>query len=97
MGDNRPLNSLSIDVIATNNISSGAIFASTIYARTSVSTGTVYADYLRGDGSAMTNLSYNSFATPIPRTSYGAFSIPWNAMEDQGSITLRSGTITPCS
>jgi hypothetical protein len=54
----------------------------------------VYADYLRGDGSALSNLSYGGFATTIPRTSYGAFTIPWNAMEDEGSLSLRSGTWT---
>jgi hypothetical protein len=78
MGDNPTYNSIS-----TNQISTATITASTIYARTSVSTTNVYANYLRGDGSALSNLS---------RTSYGAFSIPWNAMEDEGSINLRSAT-----
>ena len=89
MGDNPTYNSIS-----TNKISTATITASTIYARTSVSTTTVYADYLKGDGSGLTNLSYGSFTTSIPRTSYGAFSIPWNAMEDEGSINLRSATWT---
>ena len=87
MGDNPTYNSIS-----TNMISTATITASTIYARTSVSTTTVYADYLRGDGSALSNLSYAGFATSIPRASYGAFTIPWNALEDEGSINLRSAT-----
>ena len=85
MGDNPTYNSIS-----TNQISTAIITASTIYARTSISTVNVYADYLRGDGSALSNLSYLKFATPIPRTSYAAYTIPWNAMEDEGSINLRS-------
>jgi hypothetical protein len=87
MGDNPTYNSIS-----TNQISTAAITASTIYARTSISTVNVYADYLKGDGSALSNLSYSGFATTIPRTSYAPYSIPWNAMEDEGSINLRSGT-----
>jgi hypothetical protein len=53
MGDNSTYNSIS-----TNTISTAKITASTIHARTSVSTTNVYADYLRGDGSALSNLSY---------------------------------------
>lgn len=51
-----------------------------------VSTASVYADFLVGDGSQLTNLT-------LP-TSYAAYSIPWNAMQSNGSINIYSGTWT---
>jgi hypothetical protein len=87
MGDDVTFNSIS-----TQTISTATIKASTIYARTSISTVNIYADYLKGDGSSLTNLNYSAFNTAIPRTSYAPYSIPWNAMEDAGSIRLNAST-----
>jgi hypothetical protein len=65
--------------ISSVTISTGSVTADSLYART-----------LTGDGSSLTNLKYENFATPIPRTSYAAYTIPWNAMETTGTITLDS-------
>lgn len=77
--------------VSTNTISVGQILVSTVYART-VSTQRVFADTLQGDGSALTNLDWLSLNGTIPQGKYQAYSIPWMAMEDIGSINLRQGT-----
>jgi hypothetical protein len=67
--------------ISTATISTGTITADSVYAR-----------ILTGDGASLSNLNFSNFATPIPRSSYAAYTIPWNAMERDGSITLDSAT-----
>ena len=80
-------NSLSTNIISTATVNTSSINA------LSVSTGTLYARTLAGDGASLSNLNYANFNPPtIPRTSFGAYSVPWNAMEREGSLTIDSGT-----
>ena len=86
MGD-QTYNSLSTNIISTATVNTSSINA------LSVSTGTFYARTLTGDGASLSNLNYANFSPPtIPRTSFGAYSVPWNAMEREGSLTIDSGT-----
>ena len=77
--------------VSTNTLSTGQILVSTVYART-VSTTNLFADILRGDGAGITNLDWLALNGTIPQGKYQAYSIPWMAMEDNGSLNLRQGT-----
>jgi hypothetical protein len=59
---------------------------------TSISTGTITTRAISGDGAGLSNLHFDNFATgtTIPRERYGAYTIPWAAMEDTGSIQVDS-------
>lgn len=80
--------------ISTSFISSGSITARTI------STSELYASYLRGDGSYIENIEYSNIVGTIPPEKYGAYTIPWMAMDTYGDVNLignwlQDGLIAP--
>jgi len=66
--------------LITSSINTLTISSGTTYART-LSTANLYADYVKGDGSQLSNVPF----TPQ------AYSIPWNAMQPYGGLAIQSG------
>ena len=66
--------------LITSSVNALSISSGTTYART-LSTTNVYADFIKGDGSQLSNVPFRP----------AAYSIPWNAMQQYGGLVIQSG------